>query len=186
MCGHLSLSGPSYASLSLFVDISANFAKSRTHILQFLALLQITLRSAMVTCLVTSHMDLFLITPLSAFYNRELDIAKKVTYPGRHDNAIPCAPPDTEPFDDSRPLVFTHADLSMRNIIFGRDGRIWLVDWDWSGFFPPWFEYVSMVYAAENDKAPGSWNYLIPFIADPLFKHMKWIGQLGVALIAYR
>jgi len=123
---------------------------------------------------------------LSAFYNRKLDIAKKVTYPDRHGNAIPCAPPDTEPFDDSRPLVFTHTDLSMRNIIFGRDGRIWLVDWARSGFFPPWFEYVSMVYAAENDKAPGSWNYLIPFIADPLFKHMKWIDQLGVALIAYR
>lgn len=43
-----------------------------------------------------------------------------------------------------------------------------------------------MVYAAENDTAPDSWNRLIPFIADPLFKHMKWIDQLGVALIAYR
>ncbi|KAH9971786.1 hypothetical protein BJV77DRAFT_958133, partial [Russula vinacea] len=37
-------------------------------------------------------------------------------------------------FDDSRPLVFTHGDLSMRNIIFGTDGRIWLVDWALSGF----------------------------------------------------
>jgi hypothetical protein len=43
-----------------------------------------------------------------------------------------------------------------------------------------------MVYAAENDKAPDSWNRLIPFIVDPLFKHMKWIDQLGVALIGYR
>jgi hypothetical protein len=74
----------------------------------------------------------------------------------------------------------------MRNIIYGRDGRIWLVDLGQSGFYPPWFEYVSMVYAAEGDKAPDSWNRLIPFIVDPLFKHMKWIDQLGVALIGYR
>jgi hypothetical protein len=123
---------------------------------------------------------------LSAFYNRKLDIAKGVTFPDDHGNMIRCAHPDTEPFDDSRPLVFTHGDLSMRNIIFGRDGRIWLVDWGRSGFYPWWFEYVSTVYAAENDMAPDSWNRLIPFIADPLFKHMKWIDRLGVALIAYR
>ena len=123
---------------------------------------------------------------LSAFYNRKLGIAKDVTYPDDHGNTIHCARPDTEPFDDSRPLVFTHGDLSMRNIIFGRDGRIWLVDWGWSGFYPPWFEYISMVYAAENDTAPDSWNRLIPFITDPLFKHMKWIDSIGVALTAYR
>jgi aminoglycoside phosphotransferase (APT) family kinase protein len=139
----------------------------------------------MVTYL-ASHVVLFLITPLSAFFNRKLDIAKKVTFPDAHGNRIPCARPDSKPFDDSRPLVFTHGDLSMRNIIYGRDGRIWLVDWGQSGFYPRWFEYVSMVYAAENDKAPDSWNRLIPFIVDPLFKHMKWIDQLGVALIGYR
>ncbi|KAI0252971.1 hypothetical protein BJV78DRAFT_1153359 [Lactifluus subvellereus] len=123
---------------------------------------------------------------LSVFFNRKLDIAKDITYPDCDGNTIRCARPDCEPFDDSRPLVFTHSDLSMRNIIFGRDGRIWLVDWGMSGFYLPWFEYVSTVYAAGNDSAPDSWNRLIPFIADPLFKHMKWIDQLGVALIAYR
>jgi aminoglycoside phosphotransferase (APT) family kinase protein len=61
---------------------------------------------------------------LSAFFNRKLDIAKKVTFPDAHGNRIPCARPDSEPFDDSRPLVLTHGDLSMRNIIYGRDGRI--------------------------------------------------------------
>ena len=71
---------------------------------------------------------------LSAFYNRKLDIAKKVTFPNGHGNRIRCARPDCEPFDDSRPPVFTHSDLSMRNIIFGRDGRIWLVDWVSQGF----------------------------------------------------
>jgi hypothetical protein len=108
----------------------------------------------------------------SAFYNRKLDIAKNITYPDGHGNQTRCTGPDIEPFDDSRPLVFTHEDLSMRNIIFGRDGRIWLVDWDMSGFYPPWFEYVSTVYAAESDMAPDSWNRLVLFTADPLFNHV--------------
>jgi hypothetical protein len=120
---------------------------------------------------------------LSAFYNGRLDIIKQRR--ASQGNTIR-RPLDTDPFDDSRPLVFTHHGLSMRNIIFGRDGRIWLVDWGRSGFYPWWFEYVSTVYAAENDMAPDSWNRLIPFIADPLFKHMKWIDQIGIALIAYR
>ena len=123
---------------------------------------------------------------LSAFYNRKLDITKDITYRDDQGNEIPYADPDTEPFDDSRPLVLAHQDLSMRNIILGRDGRIWLVDWGMSGFYPWWFEYVSTVFAAERDLAPDSWNRLIPLIADPLFKHMRWMGRLGTALIAYK
>jgi hypothetical protein len=122
--------------------------------------------------------------PLSAFYNRKLDIAKGITYPDSHGNTIRCARPDAEPFDDSRPLILTHGDLRMHIIIFGRDGRLWLVGWHWLGFFPPCFEYFSIVYAASF--APESWNRLIPFIANPLFKHKMWMGQLGTALVAYR
>jgi len=59
----------------------------------------------------------------------------------------------------------------MRNIILGKDGKIWSVDWEMSGFYPWWFEYVSTVYATERDIAPGSWNRLIPLFADLLFKH---------------
>jgi hypothetical protein len=32
----------------------------------------------------------------------------------------------------------------------------------------------------------SSWNRLIPFIADPLFKHAKWMDSIGIAFIAYR
>ena len=123
---------------------------------------------------------------LSAFYNRKLDTAKGATLPDEFGYQNPCARPDREPFDDSRPLVFTHGDLSMRNIIFGTDGRIWLVDWALSGFYPWWFEYVSTVYAAERDVAPDSWDHVIPFIADPLFEHAKWMDSVSVAFIAYR
>ena len=122
---------------------------------------------------------------LSAFYNRKLDIAKGITLTDGRGNIIRSPRPDAEPFDDSKPLVFIHGDLSMRNIILGRDGKIWLIDWGMSGFFPWWFEYVSTVYAAENDVAPDSWNRLIPFIVDPLFKHMKWMDFIAVALVSY-
>ena len=122
---------------------------------------------------------------LSAFFNRKLDITKDITYRDDQGNEIPYADLDTEPFDDSRPLVFVHRDLCMRNIILGKDGRIWLVDWSLSGFYPWWFEYVSMVYAAERSRAPDSWNRLVPFIGDPLFKHMRWIDRIGHALLSY-
>jgi hypothetical protein len=122
---------------------------------------------------------------LSAFYNSKLDLAKGAYYPDVHGNELSRVRPDIKPFDDSRPLVFTHSDLSMRNIVFGTDGRIWLVDWAMSGFYPRWFEYVSTVYAAERDVAPDSWNRLIPFIANPLFKHMKWMDFIRIAFIAY-
>jgi len=31
-------------------------------------------------------------------------------------------------FDDSEPLVLTHQDLTLRNIILGDDGRLWIID----------------------------------------------------------
>jgi aminoglycoside phosphotransferase (APT) family kinase protein len=53
--------------------------------------------------------------------------------------------------DDSHPLVFTHGDLTMRNMIMGLDGKIWLLDWGWSGFYPLWLEYIAAMSAVEND-----------------------------------
>ncbi|KIM78178.1 hypothetical protein PILCRDRAFT_824646 [Piloderma croceum F 1598] len=70
-------------------------------------------------------------------------------------------------FDDSynsQPLVLTHNDLSMRNIVVGHDGKLWLVDWGWSGFYPPFCEYIATKSAAYNDKAPKSWWKYIPLI----------------------
>ncbi|TFK94582.1 hypothetical protein K466DRAFT_593419 [Polyporus arcularius HHB13444] len=43
-------------------------------------------------------------------------------------------------FDDSEPLVLTHQDLNLRNIVVGEGGRLWLIDFAWAGYYPPWFE----------------------------------------------
>ncbi|KAH7921873.1 hypothetical protein BV22DRAFT_699313 [Leucogyrophana mollusca] len=60
------------------------------------------------------------------------------------------------------PLVLTHADLNLSNIILSDDGVLWVIDWATSGFFPPWLESVAMsVYSDE----PRSWRRFRWFIA---------------------
>lgn len=40
-------------------------------------------------------------------------------------------------------LVFTHGDLAARNIIIRDDGKlVGLVDWEWAGWYPEYFERV--------------------------------------------
>lgn len=66
------------------------------------------------------------------------------------------------------PLIFTHQDLAPRNIIVDEKSRIWLLDWDCSGWYPRYFEYVSM----QNFHTPSSWGWL-----DKLrWKLFSWIS----------
>lgn len=78
-------------------------------------------------------------------------------------------------FDDSQPLVLTHQDLNPRNFIVGDDGHLWLVDWAWAGFYPPWFEFVAMRRQTENEervtrKKNPDWDVMIPFICGQFFE----------------
>lgn len=41
-------------------------------------------------------------------------------------------------------LVFTHGDLHQGNLILGDDGRLWVIDWDYAGFYPRSLETLSM------------------------------------------
>jgi thiamine kinase-like enzyme len=81
-----------------------------------------------------------------------------------------------QPLDDSQPLVLTHMDLTMRNIVVGSDRKVWLVDWEWSGFYPPWFEYIAMISAAVNDNGPTSWRECIPEVAGDWSKEKIMLG----------
>jgi aminoglycoside phosphotransferase (APT) family kinase protein len=48
-------------------------------------------------------------------------------------------------FNDNSRLVFTHADLADRNIVV-QDGRITgILDWEWAGFYPEHWEFVTFV-----------------------------------------
>ncbi|KAI0078469.1 kinase-like protein [Panus rudis PR-1116 ss-1] len=89
-------------------------------------------------------------------------------------------------FDDSEPLVLTHHDLNLRNIIVGEGGRLWLVDWAWAGYYPPWFEYVATERQSEDVCVCGTddrfWKVLIPFICGPYFRQERWLSRMARAL----
>ncbi|KAK4202055.1 hypothetical protein QBC40DRAFT_222321 [Triangularia verruculosa] len=56
----------------------------------------------------------------------------------------------------SQELVFTHHDLAPRNLILEEGTRkLWLVDWDESGFYPRYFEYAGM----RNLGYPSEWGW---------------------------
>ncbi|RVD85661.1 uncharacterized protein DFL_003974 [Arthrobotrys flagrans] len=42
------------------------------------------------------------------------------------------------------PLVFTHHDLAPRNMIVDPKGDLWLIDWDYAGWYPAYFDRASM------------------------------------------
>lgn len=80
-------------------------------------------------------------------------------------------------YEDTGPLVFTHHDLNMRNIILGKDGKLWLIDWDYSGYYPRYFEYLSMHFAARAARVrsePSLWSYC-PFVTDAYFSVHAWL-----------
>ncbi|KAF5382840.1 hypothetical protein D9757_007277 [Collybiopsis confluens] len=90
-----------------------------------------------------------------------------------------------EGFDDSEALVLTHQDIIPRNIIVGEDGKLWLIDFGWSGYWPPWFEYISMKAQSENEVNHGMryehWDLFIPFICGPYFKQENWWSHAAKA-----
>ncbi|KIM39116.1 hypothetical protein M413DRAFT_29675 [Hebeloma cylindrosporum] len=76
---------------------------------------------------------------------------------GRIDSKEPIPEEPQFPDHEEWPLVFTHGDLSLSNIMLSDDGTLWIVDWADSGFYPPWMEALG-VYRYENH--PQSWKRL--------------------------
>ena len=86
--------------------------------------------------------------------------------------------------DQSQPMVLTHGDLSMRNILLGVDGKVWLIDWGFSGFYPVWFEYLATRSALRNDllapdrsrEALKEWEKCIPSMTGEWANELNLIG----------
>ena len=117
---------------------------------------------------------------LSTFFNERHQMAMNCMKLPRDD------PSRDDLFDNSEPLVLTHQDLNLRNVIVGEDGRLWIVDWAWAGYYPPWFEYVAMWRQNEEERISGTndefWKALIPFICGPYFRQEKWLWRMGLGL----
>lgn len=69
------------------------------------------------------------IADMEAWLNHKLDICKSVRR----------APEDIPPFHFTK-FVLTHQDISPRNLILDQHDQVWLIDWAYSGAYPPVFE----------------------------------------------
>jgi hypothetical protein len=80
-------------------------------------------------------------------------------------------------------------DLNPRNMILDEDGRLWIIDWAWTGYYPVWFEYVTMIDRVENEEMRGFqdrfWELMIPFVCGPFFKQEKWLYGMQTGLYSY-
>jgi len=98
------------------------------------------------------------------------------------DSSDPSSLPDIEMFDNTLSLTMSHGDLNMRNILLQRNPpppppsteseftgerksnmKLWLIDWEFAGFYPASFEYAFMVgYSSQG--LPKTWVDYIPFM----------------------
>ncbi|KAJ3564586.1 hypothetical protein NP233_g8196 [Leucocoprinus birnbaumii] len=85
-------------------------------------------------------------------------------------------------FDGSEPLVVVHGDLTPRNLILGDDGWLWLIDWGYSGYYPPWFERHATMSATNHayrvlDQDYGCWNIFVHFIYQLKHAYLKMFNS---------
>ncbi|KAF8186838.1 hypothetical protein K438DRAFT_2151849 [Mycena galopus ATCC 62051] len=114
---------------------------------------------------------------LAAFWDSRRDCVEK--FKGVHVTS----------FDTSYPLVLTHQDLNPRNIVVGNDGKLWIVDWAWAGFYPEWWESVAMKEQAENEKIVWgkddifpSWDEIIPLVCGEYKQMENWLDEVAPCL----
>lgn len=59
-----------------------------------------------------------------------------------------------EEFSENYRLVFTHQDLAPRNFILDKTKQLWIIDWEFAGWYPAYFEYAcvaSLLHPIPND-----------------------------------
>ncbi|KAG8696932.1 hypothetical protein FRC08_006837 [Ceratobasidium sp. 394] len=109
----------------------------------------------------------------TAWYNHKLEVCQRMGQ----------APPNAPRFDNSWPLVFTHGDISPRNVIISGDGTVFLIDWGCSGFFPVWHEYVCMRSDCGSHELPSGWQYAVPWIAGWYYRMLAQISMVSWAIV---
>lgn len=58
------------------------------------------------------------------------------------------------------PFTFTHGDLTNVNIMVNDDGNLaGIIDWEWSGFFPVWWEFA--VSSMAHSQSDAEWKALL-------------------------
>ena len=83
--------------------------------------------------------------------------------------------------DKSWPPVFTHADLNPFNILVSGDRIVGLLDWEFSGWYPNYWEYTSAWHgsAARTEWQEATDRFLEPFPDELKMEaiRQKWWGE---------
>lgn len=111
---------------------------------------------------------------------RILQQALSAVYPGKRGRRQ-----SADSFDNTGPLVLTHQYIAMRNIMVWDDGRLWLIDWGWAEFYPPWFKFVAMRLQSQpslTNKSDPLWDLLIPFVCGPYYRQEACLTNMALAL----
>lgn len=104
-----------------------------------------------------------------AWFNHKLEVSQRMNQ----------APINAPRFDSRSPLVFTHQDLCPRNVMLAHDGTLYLIDWEYAGFYPEWFEYTTMLRQTD---LPISWRWMVPLIAGWFTNMARCVSSISWAL----
>ncbi|OIW22755.1 kinase-like protein [Coniochaeta ligniaria NRRL 30616] len=72
--------------------------------------------------------------------------------------------------------VFTHNDLQPKNIIIRPDGKVAIVDWAAAGWYPPYWEYATAMFAVAAWK--DDWHRYLGQILDEFPNQYAWLNAL--------
>lgn len=107
-----------------------------------------------------------------AFWLNFLSIRHEMRKGSHHTSSI-----EKLPSTQTGSLVFTHHDLAPRNLMIDPRSELWLLDWDFAGFYPEYFEYASM----QNFTIPPHWSliarirwHLFTWIAAGRYEHERY------------
>jgi thiamine kinase-like enzyme len=81
-----------------------------------------------------------------------------------------------------RPLVPAHVDASVANFLLGEDGRLWLVDWEFSSMADPAWDPASVLMHRAPDDDAAALGFIAAVLGDAGEGFLARIGLFKAAL----
>jgi len=81
-----------------------------------------------------------------------------------------------------RPLVPAHVDASAANFLLGGDGRLWLVDWEFSSMADPAWDAASVLMQRKADDDEPARGFVATVLGDAQDATLARIGLFKTAL----
>ncbi|OBS24502.1 hypothetical protein FPOA_05043 [Fusarium poae] len=72
--------------------------------------------------------------------------------------------------------VFTHNDLQRKNVIVQDDGTVVIIDWEYSSWYPNYWEYASAMFA--NGGWTDDWDEYLSIILDEYPNEALWVSTM--------